>query len=89
MDINLNELTEKELIILTEVIKGKTNEEIGNTFFISKHTVKAHIKKILSKTKLKHRCQLISKVLTNFANLDLNSPILTSQLLKQNLNITK
>ena len=74
MELNLNILTQRELNILTEILKGKTNEEISETFSITSHTVKAHIKSILHKTQLKHRCQLISCILSNLSTVDIYSP---------------
>lgn len=74
MNYNLGALTESELNVLLELLKGKTNEEIGETFNITYHTVKAHIKKILLKTNSRHRCELISCVMANLARVDVHSP---------------
>lgn len=87
MNCNLENLTDKELHILAELLKGKTNEEIANTQGITCHTVKAHVKNILHKTQLKHRCQLISCILSHLAKLDIYSPEIPITL--QNLNITQ
>lgn len=70
---NLNKFTQRESIILAELLKGKTNQEISETFFITLHTVKAHIASILHKTHSKHRAQLISKVFSNLLKIDLNT----------------
>ena len=86
MNINLENLTERELSILTEVIKGKTNNEISETFFITEHTVKAHLKNILQKTNFKHRYQLIANILTNLLTIDINSPSFILTLRDMNLS---
>jgi len=54
-------MTSKELEILMLIAQGKTNEEIGDTLFISIGTVKWHINHILSKLDVKNRLQAIDK----------------------------
>ncbi len=66
------ELTQKELYVLTEVLKGKSNQEISKTFFVTLHTVKAHIQSILYKTRSKHRAELISKFFTYTFDFEIN-----------------
>jgi len=43
------ELTEREKDILTYLVKGLNNKEIGAKLCISKHTVKAHVSAIIRK----------------------------------------
>lgn len=43
------ELTKRELQILEYIANGRSNKEIGQILFISEHTVKTHVKSILTK----------------------------------------
>ncbi len=71
--ISYLKFTEKELKILVEVLKGKTNKEISENFFVSPQTIKAHVKNILNKTSTHHRTELISKIFSTLLEIDLNS----------------
>jgi DNA-binding NarL/FixJ family response regulator len=51
-------LSSRELEVLQLVAKGLSNREISETLFISEHTVKSHLKNILSKLHLDNRVQL-------------------------------
>ena len=51
-------LSTRELEVLQLVAKGLSNREISETLFISEHTVKSHLKNILSKLHLDNRVQL-------------------------------
>ncbi|MCD7034196.1 response regulator transcription factor [Metabacillus sp. GX 13764] len=51
-------LSSRELEVLQLVAKGFSNKEISETLFISEHTVKSHLKNILSKLHLANRVQL-------------------------------
>lgn len=53
-------LTERELEILALVAKGKTNREIAEEFFISRHTVVRHTSNIFRKINVKNRSQAAS-----------------------------
>lgn len=53
-------LSTRELEVLQLVAKGLSNREISETLFISEHTVKSHLKNILSKLHLDNRVQLTS-----------------------------
>ncbi|MGE7879778.1 response regulator [Peribacillus muralis] len=53
-------LSARELEVLQLVAKGLSNREISETLFISEHTVKSHLKNILSKLHLDNRVQLTS-----------------------------
>ncbi len=52
-----DELTERELEVLGCLAKGLSNQEIGDTLFISEKTVKTHVSNILSKLNLTDRTQ--------------------------------
>ena len=51
--IKNEDLTERETEILVAMIKGLTNKEIAEKFFISIHTVISHRKNIVRKTGIK------------------------------------
>ncbi|WP_042142812.1 response regulator transcription factor [Paucisalibacillus sp. EB02] len=53
-------LSTRELEVLQLVAEGLSNREISETLFISEHTVKSHLKNILSKLHLDNRVQLAS-----------------------------
>ncbi|KKK38174.1 chemotaxis protein CheY [Mesobacillus campisalis] len=53
-------LSSRELEVLKLVAKGMSNREISETLIISEHTVKSHLKNILSKLHLDNRVQLTS-----------------------------
>ena len=53
-------LSTRELEVLQLVAKGLPNREISENLFISEHTVKSHLKNILSKLHLDNRVQLAS-----------------------------
>ncbi len=63
-DINLKNLkktglSKREYEIFILVAQGLSNLEIANSLFISEHTVKSHISKILIKLNAKRRTQAI------------------------------
>ncbi|SEM50650.1 DNA-binding response regulator, NarL/FixJ family, contains REC and HTH domains [Mesobacillus persicus] len=53
-------LSTREIEVLQLVAKGLSNREISEALFISEHTVKTHLKNILSKLHLDNRVQLTS-----------------------------
>ncbi|SDM22335.1 response regulator transcription factor [Bacillus sp. OK048] len=53
----LSELTKRELDVLKEIAKGKSNKEIASALFISEKTVKTHVSNLLSKLELADRTQ--------------------------------
>ncbi|MBM4763813.1 response regulator transcription factor [Bacillus sp. B15-48] len=53
-------LSSREIEVLQLVAKGMSNREISEALFISEHTVKSHLKNILSKLHLDNRVQLTS-----------------------------
>ncbi|TYR98964.1 helix-turn-helix transcriptional regulator [Rossellomorea vietnamensis] len=55
-------LSTREIEVLNQVLKGRSNMEIANELFISEHTVKNHMTKILQKLRVSDRSQAIAKV---------------------------
>jgi DNA-binding NarL/FixJ family response regulator len=53
------DLTDRELIIIKEIAKGKTSREIGEELSISKRTVDAHRYNIMKKVKASNLAELI------------------------------
>ncbi|MFS0862428.1 response regulator [Fredinandcohnia sp. 179-A 10B2 NHS] len=53
----LDDLTKRELEVLSEIAKGKSNKEIAASLIITEKTVKTHVSNILSKLELQDRTQ--------------------------------
>ena len=51
------ELTERELEVLSLVVKGLSNQEIGDALFISRKTVATHLGNIYEKTGSANRAE--------------------------------
>ena len=51
-------MTEKELMILREVVKGDSNKEIAETLNMSYYTVRDYVKSLLEKSELPSRTAL-------------------------------
>ncbi|WP_302182848.1 response regulator transcription factor [Microbacterium hominis] len=52
-------LTPREVEILTEIARGRSNDEIAMDLFISAHTVKTHINRIMAKLDAHDCAQLV------------------------------
>lgn len=57
--IQYQEMTERELEVLHEMAKGKSNAEIGDALCVTEGTVKFHINHILSKLDVSDRTQAV------------------------------
>ena len=57
--VELSRLSERELEVLTEIAKGRSNAEIGDALFISETTVKSHVRSLLTKLDCRDRVQLV------------------------------
>lgn len=60
-------LTAREIMVLDQIIQGRSNRDIGETLFISEKTVKTHITNILKKTKASDRHEL-SRICKKYYN---------------------
>ncbi len=60
---NYGVLTERELDILCEYLKGKKRQQIAEELFISESTVKNHISRIFSKLEVKSKEELEGKLM--------------------------
>ncbi|MFD2828887.1 response regulator [Corticicoccus populi] len=54
-----NALSAREIEVLKEIVKGKSNKEIGETLFVSEKTVKTHVSHILNKLEVSDRTQAV------------------------------
>lgn len=53
-----HELTDREIIILREVVRGASNQEIAEKLYLSTATIKQHISSLITKTGFKSRTEL-------------------------------
>ncbi len=53
------ELTDREIDVLREVVRGASNAEIGERLYISETTVKTHVNHILAKLGVRDRIQAV------------------------------
>ncbi|AKG74440.1 response regulator [Salinicoccus halodurans] len=54
-----NILSAREIEVLKEIVKGKSNKEIGKALFVSEKTVKTHVSHILNKLEVSDRTQAV------------------------------
>lgn len=54
-----SELTEREVDVLREMVRGRSNAEIGERLYISETTVKTHVNHILTKLGVRDRIQAV------------------------------
>jgi NarL family two-component system response regulator LiaR len=59
------EMTERELEILAHMVEGKSNNDIADTMFISKSTVKFHVSNVLSKLGVSSRTEAVALAIRN------------------------
>ncbi|MEO0554149.1 MAG: response regulator transcription factor [Bacteroidota bacterium] len=58
------DFSSRESEVFAEMIKGKSNKEIGESLFISESTVKTHVSNVLSKLGAKRRTEAIKNAQT-------------------------
>jgi len=58
-------LTPRELQILQHLIDGQTNQEIGEHFYVSSHTVRSHLYNVFKKIGVKNRTQACNWAIQN------------------------
>jgi two-component system NarL family response regulator len=54
------DLTERQIEVLSLVAQGYTYQEIGDQLHLSKHTVRYHMREIISQLHLKNRAEIIA-----------------------------
>ncbi|MBI5972844.1 two-component system, NarL family, response regulator [Staphylococcus caledonicus] len=52
-----HKLSKRELDVLSEMVKGKTNKEIANALYVSEKTIKTHVSHIFNKLEVTDRTQ--------------------------------
>ena len=64
-DKSSNSLSDREIDVLKEIVRGRSNKEIADVLNISIHTVMSHRKNIIHKTGIKSQAGLTVYALTN------------------------
>ncbi len=59
----LKKLTSREVEVLGLVARGKTNQEISESLFITKSTAKVHVRRIIAKLEVSDRTQAVVRAL--------------------------
>ncbi|MHC0552069.1 response regulator [Salinicoccus sp. CNSTN-B1] len=54
-----NALSAREIEVLKEIVRGKSNREIGEALYVSEKTVKTHVSHILNKLEVTDRTQAV------------------------------
>lgn len=54
-------LSPRELSVLTHIARGKSNDEIASTLFMSINTVKSHVRSVLLKLDAKSRTAAVAR----------------------------
>lgn len=52
-----SELSERELEVLSRLARGESNQRIAERMYISVHTVRAHVRNLMSKLRVQNRVQ--------------------------------
>lgn len=73
-EVRLFHLTNREQIVLQQLIKGLTNKEIANTLNIAEQTVKTHIKGLMQKMQVTTRTGIVSRLLAASRNRTVPTP---------------
>ena len=58
--VNIEELTAREFDVLTLIANGQSNEEIADSLYISRNTVRYHVRSILGKFGAENRTEAVS-----------------------------
>ena len=66
----------REIFIIYEIISGKNNAYIAKKLFLSYHTIKLYIQKLLLKTNSKNRTEMCAKILINLIGKDITPEML-------------
>jgi len=61
----MNNLTEKEKLILERIVEGKSNKEIAKDLFVSENTIKVEMRFLFSKLGVKNRTQAAVSAVRN------------------------
>ena len=56
-------LTDREIMVVQNLLKGWTNKEIANELGVTEQTIKEHIKHIMAKTKTTTRTGILVQVI--------------------------
>lgn len=60
-----NKLSKREMEVLKEMVKGKTNKDIAKSLFVSEKTVKTHVSHIFNKLQVSDRTQVAIYAIEN------------------------
>ena len=60
--VALHGITKREREIINELLKGKTNKELAEQFFVTQKTIEVHLTNIYKKTGVKNRLELFARL---------------------------